>query len=124
MSITLIIIGFLVVFLLAYSGSLPRDVQMLKRFLRSLFVAGFVVLPAATQAQYWGKFEPVCSIKAHDPDTLAKEVYFTIAAGNSDKTFVITPCTGQLQADTSVYKTFTRSKTYYLTCRAVCGEKA
>lgn len=117
MNIAVIIIGFAIVFLLAYSGSISKDVQRVKRFVRGLLFA-MILFPVFAQAQYWGKFEPVCSIHANDPDQIDNEVYYTITAGNTEKMFVITPCTGIIKHDTSVYSTFTRSKTYYLTCRA------
>ena len=75
-------------------------------------------IPLLVQAQYWGKYEHVAFIHAHDNDAGGSEIYWTITAGNSDKTFVVTPCSGQIKADTNIYSTFARSKTYYLTLRA------
>ena len=118
MNVTLIIIGFLVVFFLAYAGNLSKDIQALKRLLKSLFIIAIFAIPAQSNAQFWGKFEPVGTIHAHDPDTLAPEIYYTITAGNSEKVFVIAPCSGIIKADTNIYGKFTYSKTYYLTCRA------
>jgi hypothetical protein len=77
----------------------------------------FVPLFSFSQA-YWQKYEHVTNLKASDKDQGGSEFYWTITGGNLSKVFIITPCSGELKADTNVYKTFTYSKTYYLTCRA------
>jgi len=86
--------------------------------MRKLFVIIlFVPLLSFTQT-FWGKYEYVATLHAHDNDNGGSELYWTITAGNADKTFIITPCSGQLKADTNIYSSFQRSKTIYLTCRA------
>lgn len=82
-----------------------------------LFIFILIGLGAFSQP-YWGKYEHVAYLKYADNDILGNEAYWSITAGNSTKVFIITPCSGELKVDTNVYKTFVRSKTYYLSCRA------
>ena len=89
------------------------------RQFKVIYLALLLLVPAFSYSQsFWGKYEHVAFLKASDNDQGGSEFYWTITAGNTNKVFIITPCSGELKADTNVYKTFTYSKTYYLTCRA------
>ena len=95
-----------------------RFIWFIRQF-KVIYLVLLLLAPCFSYSQsFWGKYEHVTTLSGHDEDKGGSEFYWTITAGNTNKVFIVTPCTGELRVDTTVYKTFSTSKTYYLTCRA------
>jgi len=68
-----------------------------------------LILPLLAAAQ----FKPIAHLEANDPD--GTEVTWKITAGDPAGYFHITPCSGVIKLDSSVYSTFTRQRTFTIT---------
>lgn len=123
LNITFIIAGFIIILLLAWSGSLASDFQnLVHRIARMLFFSLLILSPILSQAQWqFAKYQSIDTLCCDDED--GDECYFTIIAGNASGLFAITPCSGVIKVDTAAYASFVRSRTFTLTFAASDPQK-
>ena len=112
LNIPFLICGFAIIILLAWSSSIASDIQkLIHRVIRLLFFTVLIFAPMLSTAQWQaGKYQAIDTLYCDDPEK--DECYFSIASGNSDGFFAVTPCSGIVKVDTAVYASFARSRTF------------
>jgi len=70
----------------------------------------------ASSQIYPDRYQLIGSVRATDDDN--DELGWSITAGNTDKFFIITPCSGVIKVDTIAYNSFLRQRTWTITIRA------